>query len=183
MFPHLQVNIGPLLPVMFPQSQPLLPPQSAMVPLRPLPPLLPPPQQQPILHLQPFPQPQPILPPPLILQPQPLPQSLPAAPAPGPKTVYILSYSSEVLKNQPGAVAQLEQQEPGPILLTVFCHKWRVPPPDMCRNYSGVSPQIQPFIQGSRTAMHEMYVPISINLLSPPLSLSTDVAWEKRKWK
>jgi hypothetical protein len=144
----------PLQPLIFPHPQPLLPFQPAMFRL---PPLLPPPQpMQLLLSPPPFLQPQPLL-----LQPPP-PQFFQQRfhPAPGPKTVYILSYS-EVIKRHPGAEAQLRQQHTSfgvPALLTVCCHLWRVPPADMCRNYSGISPQIQNFILGSRTAVHEMCV-------------------------
>jgi len=137
MFPLYEpLQMMPLQPVLFPNAQPPLTPPQQAFPLPATP--------QPLLqHPQPFQQPQPQI----HLQP--------------PKTVYILSYSSSVLKHNPGASAQLVLHLPHgiPALLTVYCQTWRAPPAEMCRLYSGISPQIQNFLLRSRTAVREMYVP------------------------
>ncbi|KAH8635395.1 hypothetical protein IG631_10796 [Alternaria alternata] len=73
------------------------------------------------------------------------------------KTLYVTTYSSEVLERQPGAEAQLLQHIPHvPALLTIYCQTWRAPPRKMCQMYSGVSQQVQQFIMGSRTAVREI---------------------------
>lgn len=128
-----------LQPVIYPPPQMQIPLQAGLFPA-PLPTILPPQQ-----HL---PQEQLLLPPRPLLQPQvPLVQ----------KTLYVTTYSSEVLERQPGAEAQLLQHVPPvPALLTIYCQTWRAPPRKMCEMYSGVSQQVQQFMLGSRTAVREM---------------------------
>lgn len=73
------------------------------------------------------------------------------------KTVYITSYSTIKLESEPTARAQLASTLPPiPPLLTLYCHHWRAPSAELCRQYSGVSPPIQDFVQGSKTAMKDM---------------------------
>ncbi|KAH6839896.1 hypothetical protein B0T12DRAFT_37286 [Alternaria alternata] len=128
-----------LQPVIYPLPQMQVPLQAGLLPA-PLPNILP--LQQ---HL---PQEQLLLPPRPLLQPQvPLIQ----------KTLYVTTYSSEVLERQLGAEVQLLQYIPHvPALLTIYCQTWRAPPRKMCEMYSGVSQQIQQFIMGSRTAVREI---------------------------
>ncbi|KAH6851527.1 hypothetical protein BKA58DRAFT_425059 [Alternaria rosae] len=150
-YPHMPMI--PLQPFVhaIPQMQMQIPLQQIPL-LAPLPPLLPPQQhfqqlQPQTLLLQPLPphrHAQPLMPPPAL---------------PVQKTLYILSYSTEVLKRHPNAEAQLMQQHvPSnlPALITIYCHKWRAPPREICDRYSGISPQVQQFILGSRTAMGEI---------------------------
>jgi hypothetical protein len=147
MFPmHPHIQMLPLQPFIYPIPQMPIPMQ---IPLQPLPPLLPP--LQPFQQLQPQPQPQP----PLLPAPQPFIRH----PVPvGQKTLYILSYSTEVLHRHPHAEAQISQHTPHgiPNLLTIYCHAWRAPSRETCERYSGVSPQVQAVILGSRTAVGDM---------------------------
>jgi hypothetical protein len=128
-----------LQPVIYPLPQMQVPLQAGLLPA-PLPTIP--------LSQQHLPQQQLPLPPQPLLQPQvPLTQ----------KTLYVTTYSSEVLERQPGAEAQLLQHVPPiPALLTIYCQTWRAPPRKMCEMYSGVSQQVQQFIMGSRTAVREM---------------------------
>jgi hypothetical protein len=131
---------APFQAVPFPAPSPaLLPPQQHFQQLQPQYLLLP----QPILQLQ------------TLLHPQPLIQPEAAI---GQKTLYVITYSSEVLKRYPNAETQLLQHIPNgvPALLTIYCHKWRAPPRAMCEMFSGVSTQVQQFLLGSRTAVGEM---------------------------
>ncbi|KAF1942439.1 hypothetical protein EJ02DRAFT_489193 [Clathrospora elynae] len=135
MFPiHSHMQMMSLQPVMFPQPQLLIPFQPVLFPLQ---------HPHPFLQSQPLPNP----------YPQPLLQ-----PATHAKTVYILSYSSEVIKRTPGAQAKLQTLCPGgiPALLTVNCQTWRAPLPDACRNCSGVNPVVQGYVLQSRTAVEEI---------------------------
>ncbi|KAF1848266.1 uncharacterized protein K460DRAFT_70234 [Cucurbitaria berberidis CBS 394.84] len=181
MFPLFpQMHIMPLQPQVFIQPPPLLQPQIFIHP-QPLlhpPPFIQPPQLlhplpllqnqpcihqlPPILQRPPLQHPQPPLQPPPLLQPQPLrpPQPLQLAAIDPNKTVYIVSYSSDTVDHNPGAIAQVENLIPLgiPTVLTIWCQTWRAPPGDICRHYSGVSPIVQSVIKRSRTAMWEMYV-------------------------
>jgi hypothetical protein len=143
MFPiHPHIQILTLPPFIYPIPQVPMPMQ---IPLQPLPPLLPP--LQPLQH--PHPQPP--------LHPVPQPHFRPHVPV-GQKTLYILSYSTEVLHRHPHAEAQILQHTPHgiPNLLTIYCHAWRAPSREICERYSGVSPQVQAVILGSRTAVGDM---------------------------
>ncbi|OAL45009.1 hypothetical protein IQ07DRAFT_662567 [Pyrenochaeta sp. DS3sAY3a] len=83
---------------------------------------------------------------------------IPIYPVPAPKTVYILSYSSDVLSKYPNPEAKLAALLPPgiPALLTVYCQTWRPPPAKMCKMYSGVSKPVQDFMRSSRTATREI---------------------------
>ncbi|KAH9869201.1 hypothetical protein IAQ61_006406, partial [Plenodomus lingam] len=70
------------------------------------------------------------------------------------KTVYIISWSSERVYNDPHGMSSLDRVLPPrvPALFTIWCQKWRPPVSEICEMYSGVSPQVQDVILESRTA-------------------------------
>lgn len=73
----------------------------------------------------------------------------------GVKTVFIISYSSEINKHD----HSWRRIIPAGILtlLTVRCQKWRAPTAEICSIYSGVSVEVQRVVFDSRTAMAAMY--------------------------
>ncbi|KAF2845169.1 hypothetical protein T440DRAFT_493605 [Plenodomus tracheiphilus IPT5] len=79
------------------------------------------------------------------------------------KTVYIISYSSDKIKRDVNGKPALQHAIPYgiPVLLTVFCQTWRPPAQEVCHMYSGVSPQVQEVILGSRTAMRHINEAVS----------------------
>ncbi|KAH9864606.1 hypothetical protein J1614_010541 [Plenodomus biglobosus] len=74
------------------------------------------------------------------------------------KTVYITSFSSDRVKRDINGKSTLEQAIPFgvPAVLTVWCQTWQAPVKEICDMYSGVSPQVQEVILGSRTATRHM---------------------------
>jgi hypothetical protein len=78
-------------------------------------------------------------------------------------TVYINSYSTVKLEKDPTARARLASTFPSiPPSLTLYCHHWRAPSADVCRQYSGISAPVKEFVRGSRTAMGDMYVCLTL---------------------
>jgi hypothetical protein len=71
--------------------------------------------------------------------------------------VYITSYSTVKPEEALTAGARLASMLPFiPPLLTLYCHHWRAPSAETCRQYSGVSPPVQDFVKRSRTAMGDI---------------------------